>query len=298
MPETTNVSPLGMIGEGLNIAGQVGTILGIGQKRQDQRQINQQQKLINMQAGAQRGLADYQQQLQMDMWHKTNYGAQVDELNKAGLNPALLYGKGGGGGTTTGAAISTGVSGGQAANAAATQQAATGQGMMIAQMRLMEAQTKKTEAEAVKISTTDTAESQARTTSIGFQNELNKTIGISDMVARYGWASDKIATESQKVNAEYEVWKTAGFEGKTFDDPTSPMAKAMTAGLEKSIQELEAAKLGNDAQAATNIVKNFEARLAEQGIHPHSPWWTKLITDMLQKVGLADMIGDAQKSML
>lgn len=37
---------------------------------------------------------------QMDLWHKTNYSAQVEELNKAGLNPALMYKQGGAGGTT------------------------------------------------------------------------------------------------------------------------------------------------------------------------------------------------------
>lgn len=47
-------------------------------------------------------LYDYQQAAQYDMWQKTNYPAQVEQLKKAGLNPALLYGSGGGGGTTTG----------------------------------------------------------------------------------------------------------------------------------------------------------------------------------------------------
>ena len=43
-------------------------------------------------------------QAQLDLWQKTNYPAQVEQLNKAGLNPALLYGKGGGGGGTTASA--------------------------------------------------------------------------------------------------------------------------------------------------------------------------------------------------
>ena len=40
--------------------------------------------------------------LQMDMWNKTNYGAQLEHMKDAGLNPALMYGMGGGGGATTG----------------------------------------------------------------------------------------------------------------------------------------------------------------------------------------------------
>jgi hypothetical protein len=27
----------------------------------------------------------------MDMWNKTNYGAQVEHMKNAGLNPALMY---------------------------------------------------------------------------------------------------------------------------------------------------------------------------------------------------------------
>ena len=36
----------------------------------------------------------------MDMWNKTNYGAQIQHMKNAGLNPALMYGSAGQGGTT------------------------------------------------------------------------------------------------------------------------------------------------------------------------------------------------------
>lgn len=214
----------------------------------------------------------------------------MEHMKDAGLNPALMYGQGGGGGTTTGAGSATNVTGGQASQAHQTQQANQQMGMMLAQLRLIEAQTNKTNVEAEKIKTTDTAESQARTTGIEFQNTLNKAIGTDQMVKNYGWASDKLATESAKTMAEYEAWKTAGFAGKAFDDPNSPIAKAQKAGLEKTLQDLEQAKLQNDATRAGNVVKEFEAGLAREGIHPHSPWWTKLVTDILSKVGMIDMI--------
>ena len=38
----------------------------------------------------------------LDMWNKTNYGAQMKHLQAAGLNPGLIYGMKGGGGVTTG----------------------------------------------------------------------------------------------------------------------------------------------------------------------------------------------------
>ena len=60
---------------------------------------------------ANKEFADYQQDLQFDLWNKTNYPAQVEKLKEAGLNPTMLYGKGGGGGATTGNAGSGGISG-------------------------------------------------------------------------------------------------------------------------------------------------------------------------------------------
>lgn len=286
------------VGMAVNAAISTGQALGIGNKGRDKRQIKQQQKLTDMQVKAQKDLGAHQNAMQMDMWNKTNYGAQVEHLNKAGLNPALLYGGGGGGGATVGANMATGVSGGDAANSAQTKGADT-QSMQIAgqlammnkQMELLDAQTRKTNAEADKTAGTDTAESQERTVSLKFQNELNKAIGIDDMRDRYAWANRKLDLEATKALAEYETWVAANYAGKATDDPTSPAAKAMRAGLEKTVEDLKTAKLNNDAQAATNVVKQFEARLAEQGIHPHSPWWTKLLTDVLGKVGLTDLIG-------
>jgi hypothetical protein len=119
--------------------------LGLGRRAAERNQLEQQRKLSEQQASIQNAA-------QMKMWKDTNYEAQVGELKKAGLNPGLLYGKGGGGGTTTGA----GVGGGQAANAAAIQSANTqsaGMGiqgaMAIKQMQLMESQAKNLDADTL-----------------------------------------------------------------------------------------------------------------------------------------------------
>lgn len=79
----------------------------------DQRQIKQQQKLQDMQIQGQEHMTDYNMGKQYEMWQKTNYGPQMEQLNKAGLNPGLLYGMSGGGATTIGNA-SGNVTGAQA----------------------------------------------------------------------------------------------------------------------------------------------------------------------------------------
>lgn len=286
--------PIGIkLGEAAGVAGAAygiaKDVFGINNKRDDRRQIEQQRKLSEQEA-------EIQNKAQLEMWNKTNYGAQMEHLEKAGLNPGLIYGMSGAGGATTGG----GISGGQAASAAATKQADTASagmgiqaGMMAAQLELIKAQTDKTRAEAAKTAGVDTGLAEANKASVEFQNNLNNSIGTDDMVSRYKWANQKIERENAKEMAEYEAWYATGFEGKATDDPNSPIAKAMKAGLQKSLEELKQAKLNNNATEAGNVVKQFEARLAEEGIHPHSPWWTKLVTDMLQKVGMVDMVKSA-----
>ena len=78
---------------------------------------------------------------QLDLWTKTNYPAQVEQLEKAGLNPALLYKSGGPGGTTAMAA-------GHVAPTAAGGQVDILKGMEIgAQLSLLKAQKENIEAD-------------------------------------------------------------------------------------------------------------------------------------------------------
>ena len=73
----------------------------------------------------------------MDIWEKTNYKAQMGQLEKAGLNPGLIYGMGGAGGTLGGSS--------------ATAQGAAGTGAMdiagAAQIALLNAQRENIEAD-------------------------------------------------------------------------------------------------------------------------------------------------------
>ena len=72
----------------------------IGGHQQDRRNYRNNRNLMGLQNEYQRGLNKQGHDLQMDMWNKTNYGAQVGHMKDAGLNPALMYGSAGQGGTT------------------------------------------------------------------------------------------------------------------------------------------------------------------------------------------------------
>lgn len=131
----------------------------------DERQRKQQQALTNIQTNAQKDLTAYSYGKQMDMWNATNYEAQVAHLKAAGLNPGLLYGKGGGGAATTGTAGATSVAGAQAP---AGGQEAIGMGMQLQQAALMNAQKEVLESQA-KLNNV-TADKAA-----GVDTELTKT---------------------------------------------------------------------------------------------------------------------------
>lgn len=83
------------------VGGVINSGIGLGiQAIQNQMQRGQNQALTDQQLSANEKLSEFNMDQQYQMWLKTNYPAQVEQLNKAGLNPALLYAKGGPGGTT------------------------------------------------------------------------------------------------------------------------------------------------------------------------------------------------------
>jgi hypothetical protein len=127
----------------------LGAIMGIATAGwQDRRQLRQQEALQKMQEAGNMRMADYQQKLAYEMWQKTGYEAQMEQLKNAGLNPALMYAKGGPGGSTT--ANVSGVSGGNAASGQG--EILQGIGLMQKQqeMRMQEAQIKVMESQANK----------------------------------------------------------------------------------------------------------------------------------------------------
>lgn len=118
---------------GLQAAGSaIGTGMGLMlEGHEDKRQLRQQQKLQDMQIAGQQQMGIFNREQQMQMWHDTNYKPQMDELKKAGLNPALMYGEGGGGGVTASSTPGN-VSGGKAPEGTGTAGQMAGMGMQLA----------------------------------------------------------------------------------------------------------------------------------------------------------------------
>lgn len=259
------------VGQGLGLL--VNAFTGKAQERQ-------QKRLTEQQIEAQKRMGEIRNAQELDMWNKTNYGAQVEHMKNAGLNVGLMYGGAGGGGTTgTGGATVTGGTADGASERA-------GMGIQLAsQLALQQAQVENIKADTEQKKAT-TAKTGAETVTAEFQNALNEKIGLQRMWDRYEWASDQLEIESQRANAEWEAFVAGGFKGKTFDNPESPLAKAITAGFEKTVEELKQAKNNNEIGKAELAIKQFEAGLAKQGISPNTPWYVKMVADLLEKVGL------------
>lgn len=156
------IKNLGEQAASAGIGAGMGILLG---EYNDHRQLRQQQKLQELQIEGQKRMTDYTYAKQLQMWHDTNYEAQMEHIKNAGLNPGLMYGMGGGGGTTTGSGSGS-VAGANAPTGGREIQDLTGMGMqmqmMQAQKELLQSQTEKNEAEAAKIKGVDTQEGVQR----------------------------------------------------------------------------------------------------------------------------------------
>lgn len=199
MPNTFDIGAIGAGAATQAAEGLVGAGMGLLlEKHNDKRQIKQQQKLTDMQMKANKDMALFNYDQQMKMWEATNYDAQKKQLEKAGLNPGLLYGMSGGGGATTAAA-----QGGSASSGSAPTGGGEIMGMLSQKMQLalLDAQRKNIEA--------DTANKQADTTKkSGVDTELAKgTLAnvIQDTQNKKAQETlTKVQTELANIEQQYQ----------------------------------------------------------------------------------------------
>lgn len=131
------------LGIGTSIADQIGNQI-FGEMNQ-RRELRGQKKALEQQNAA-----------QLDMWNKTNYGAQIEHMKAAGLNPGLIYGMKGGGGVTTGSGSATAEGRPGSMNTGMAMQSAAQLGLMQANIKALEAKAEKDSADAAKTKGVDT----------------------------------------------------------------------------------------------------------------------------------------------
>ena len=236
-----------------------GNILGlVVDKHRAEKQWKQEKEMTQTQYENQRKLNEQGNEMQYDMWKKTNYGPQVEMMKEAGLNPGLMYGMKGGGGVSTGSQ-----GGGQASKgSAATQQKASAgmdisQMMMGAQMELMKQQARKAGAEATLIGGGKTENTGADTELKQVQAENIRIANMTD----YDEAISKIELNNAKFIKAIEESKT---EAGIRESKIQGQIQANLESVQKVMESKSRIKL-NNAQITNMVGKlvNDSVRLGQ-----------------------------------
>lgn len=185
----------GIAGEALGLLGGL-----FGKKQPDQAELQRQaweyeKEGMGLQYQYGQQAADAQQKRNLEMWNATNYEAQREHMEKAGLSVGLMYGQGGGGGATAAGGQPTQPSG-MGMNPVQAALQAQAMGIQIkqieAQNRLANAQTAKTYAEAGKIAGVDTDEAKTRIVLNQWDAKLKE---IGENIAANDYAKGMVETQ-------------------------------------------------------------------------------------------------------
>lgn len=252
------------------------SIHGNNERRRESKKAFERQKQLNQQA----------QELGIKTWKETNFSAQKEELEKAGLNAGLLYGMSGAGGGTVGSGGGGTAQQANIENVGMDVAAMAQLALMKAQKENIEADTKVKEVDALKRGGVDTDQTREQTRSLKFANDLNDSLRESK------WSKEKAEADMTEIlrrqmEANWATYAKVAYNGKEIDDPTSLAAQVMKAGLHKTLEELNQIKASiNKTNADTKqtevqtIIDQYKASLAEQGINPDAPAIEKLLIDL------------------
>ena len=199
---------------GASIAGQAANQIGYGlgkltgyNKSIADDQYNQQKRLTELQGAMNLGLMKQSYAEQLNLWNQTNAEAQIAHYKAAGLNPALMYAKGGGSGTTGGGGTS--VSGTSASGESERMQAnnaATGMGLQLqkiaSEIKLNDSIAKKNEAEANLTSGAETGLKEAQTTQI---SEIIKNLSADTELKGEQSKLAELQQNSLKIQNEFNT---------------------------------------------------------------------------------------------
>lgn len=234
---------------------------------QQRRQLEGQKKAL-----AQQNAAAY------DMWLKTNYSAQRHQLEKAGLNPGLLYGMGGGGGGQTGSssAMPSAQNVGQMDIASAAQLA-----LLKAQKENIEADTANKKADAGKkgaetpgAQADSEMKGQERDSRKGWTSVMSKTFG-DEQEARQAIAS---TINEMWVEGKLKEGAEADLQSKLLANAKSEAERnAINKGIEKMKVDIKTGELNNEI---LELEKDLQKEL---GIDKNSPTFLKVVGRLILK---------------
>lgn len=198
---------------GMGIAsGFLGGLFGMNSQ---EKQMENQEYLMGLQHKYNEQSADAAQKRAYEMWQKTNYAAQVEQMKKANLSPGLMYGQAGAGGGTISGAQGQGTS--QPSDRSIEMQY-RGQEMglqlanLASQIKLNESQAAKNTAEANKTAGVDTELAKTSIENLISQtkNEKDRNVLIwadkrfKEAAADMQEASAKLAS-GQNAKIGYEI---------------------------------------------------------------------------------------------
>lgn len=222
----------------------------------DRRQLKQQGKLQAQEIAGQKEMTDYNMMKQLEMWKNTSYGAQMEQLKLAGLNPGLIYGMGGGSGGQTGQSTGN-VTGG---HAPAGGGEALAMGMQMMNMQLMKAQAEKLNAETENLKTT-TGKTGAETTKIGEETkgiQLNNEFLSRSMEDRI----DLINTDAARQIKELDI-----AEGKREEEArtrTSRVNIIIQDAIKKQLENAFIEQSTRESKARTGNIQADTAKIADE----------------------------------
>lgn len=243
---------------GMAIGTAAGSVFGslMGNKMQ-QDQFGNQLTLMKKQHEYNEASANAAQERAYEMWEKTNYAAQINQMKKANLSPALMYGQGGAGGGTVSGAQGQGTS---QPTDRSIEMKLKGQEMglqlanLASQIKLNESQANKNNAEADKTAGVDTklAENTIENLISQTKNEKDRNILI--------WADKRLkeaTAEMQEASAKLASGKNekVGYE-----------IKLITKGLDKMEAEMKGLSLDNELKEKTMKSKIEEAEMSVKAL--------------------------------
>lgn len=251
-------------------SGLAGTAIGmIGQKQRSKEAWERSKEGMNIQYNNQRELNKQAKELALQQWKDTSYGAQVEEMNKAGINPGLLYGMSGGGGQTASTGSGGSASSGQVPSPMPMDVSAiSGLAKNAAEIGLIKAQEEKTKVETEKTGAeTQTVE---RTRELLIENLKQIGIGTLQDNALKAWEqSDPDVRGQYNYNQTYDYHTEFG--------KNSTKAREIDAAILKTLSETN--------ENLTNI------DLTNQKI---KGYWTELLNET-KKADAAGVQAAAQK---